>query len=230
LTNCFLVTASYDPNDKQVFPDGIIDTTVHWLTYTIRFQNTGTAAADNIYVIDTLSNDVDIQSFQLLAMSHPGFVQILENRIVRFNFPNINLPDSNSNEPLSHGYAQYKVKLNDNLPVGTSINNTAYIFFDFNPPVVTNTVNNTIDLPNGISAIATERPVTVFPVPFVNSFTLMGVKNSSFSIFDSFGKEILVGEMTNERMEINSESWPQGIYLIKVQNGRKLKTGKLIKK
>jgi hypothetical protein len=63
---------------------------------------------------------------------------------VRFNFPNINLPDSTNNEPESHGYIQYKIKRNAGLSPGTAISNKASIYFDFNAPIVTNTVTNNI--------------------------------------------------------------------------------------
>lgn len=146
LIQCFNVVNSYDPNDKQVYPHGNIDTSQRELTYTIRFQNTGNAEAQHIYITDTLSASINPASFQLLAYSHQPMVQIDGNK-ARFNYANINLPDSTSNEPGSHGYIQYKVRLKDNLPVGTTINNTAYIYFDFNAPVVTNTTTNTIYIP-----------------------------------------------------------------------------------
>jgi Leucine-rich repeat (LRR) protein len=143
LTQCFIVGTSYDPNDKQVYPISSIDTSLKWLTYTVRFQNTGSAQAVHVYVTDTLDTNVDPSSFQLLAYSHQPIVQVQENRI-RFNFPNIHLPDSNTNELGSHGYVQYRVKLKDGLAIGTPINNKAYIYFDFNDPVATNTTTNTI--------------------------------------------------------------------------------------
>lgn len=143
LTHCYVVVGSFDPNDKQVYPFSNIDSTQKELTYTIRFQNTGTSEAQHIYIDDTLDNNLDPSAFQLLAYSHEPLVQLWEN-VVRFNFPNINLPDSTTNEPESHGYVQFKVKLKDHLPAGTQIQNTAYIYFDFNAPVVTNTTTNII--------------------------------------------------------------------------------------
>jgi len=143
LTRCFTIVSSFDPNEKEVDPSGNTDTSQKWLTYTIHFQNTGTAEAENIHVDDTLDAHLNVSTFQLLSYSHKPIVEINENA-VRFNFPNINLPDSNTNEPASHGNVLYKVKLKDNLPLGTVINNTAYIYFDFNAPVITNTVTNTL--------------------------------------------------------------------------------------
>ncbi|MES2619646.1 MAG: T9SS type A sorting domain-containing protein [Bacteroidota bacterium] len=143
LTQCFTVVGSYDPNDKQVSPPSVVDTS-GWLTYTINFQNTGSDTAIHIYITDTLDAGVDESTFQLLAYSMQPMVQLTGNA-VRFNFPNIYLPDSNVNEPASHGYVQYKVRVKNNLVRGTQIQNTAFIYFDFNAPVVTNTVTNTID-------------------------------------------------------------------------------------
>jgi uncharacterized repeat protein (TIGR01451 family) len=143
LTLCFTVVGSYDPNDKVVYPTTILDISGNkWLNYTIRFQNTGTAEAEHVYITDTMSNLVDISSFTLLSYSHQPLMQIYNDGLVKFNFPNIHLPDSNSNEPESHGYVQYKIRAKDSLTVGSTIENTANIFFDFNAPVITNTTSN----------------------------------------------------------------------------------------
>ncbi|HZF99572.1 MAG TPA: PKD domain-containing protein, partial [Chitinophagales bacterium] len=77
------VVGSYDPNDKQVNPAGLgVNNAVHpndvdELTYRVRFQNTGTAPAYFITVLDTLDDSVlDVTSFQFLEHSHPCQVQI----------------------------------------------------------------------------------------------------------------------------------------------------------
>ena len=54
------------------------------------------------------------------------------------------LPDSNVNEPASHGFIKYSIKKYNTVGIGSVIKNTAYIYFDFNAPVVTNTVVNTV--------------------------------------------------------------------------------------
>jgi uncharacterized repeat protein (TIGR01451 family) len=143
LSHCYTVVGSYDPNDKTAYPGTTLDISGNkWLNYTIRFQNTGTAEAEHVYITDTMSNLVDISTFTLLSYSHQPLMQIYNDGLVKFNFPNINLPDSNSNEPESHGYVQYKIRAKDSLTVGSTIDNTANIFFDFNAPVITNTTSN----------------------------------------------------------------------------------------
>ncbi|HKR04074.1 MAG TPA: hypothetical protein VJY62_05500, partial [Bacteroidia bacterium] len=147
---CMQVFNSFDPNAKSVFPPGNIDTSQHWLTYTIFFQNTGNAPAKNISIIDTLDTDLNAASFQYLSSSHDPIIQLLPGNILHFSFPNINLPDSTNDEPNSHGYVQFKVKLKTGLTNGTLIHNTANIYFDFNPPVTTNTTENEILITTGI--------------------------------------------------------------------------------
>jgi Leucine-rich repeat (LRR) protein len=142
-TQCFTVVGSFDPNDKNAYPGTTLDISGNkWLNYTIRFQNTGTAEAEHIYITDTMSNLVDISTFKLLSYSNQPLMLIYNDGLVKFNFPNIHLPDSNTNEPASHGYVQYKIRAKDSLTVGSTIDNTANIFFDFNAPVITNTTSN----------------------------------------------------------------------------------------
>ena len=43
----------------------------------------------NIYVLDTIENNLDISTIQVLSYSSKAFIQVLPGRIVRFNFPNI---------------------------------------------------------------------------------------------------------------------------------------------
>ncbi|MBK9639641.1 MAG: hypothetical protein IPO63_18265 [Bacteroidetes bacterium] len=145
LTQCFSVVGSYDPNDKSVYPASTLDISGdRWLTYTIRFQNTGTADAQHIYITDTLDLSLDFSTIALLSYSHQPILNFESSGILKFQYPNINLPDSNTNEPASHGYVQYKIRAKDSLTIGGIIENTANIFFDFNSPVITNTTNNTI--------------------------------------------------------------------------------------
>ena len=144
-----IVTGSYDPNDKTVSPvgmgpEGNITVNDKELNYIIRFQNTGNGPAVNIVVKDTLSPFVDVMSFEMLSVSHNYKIDMLLRNILRLKFENIQLPDSNSNEPGSHGYIHYRIKQKANNALGTRINNTAYIYFDFNDAVLTNTTRNTI--------------------------------------------------------------------------------------
>lgn len=145
---CFEILNGYDPNDKKVYPVGecvphyVVNTDP--LTYTIRFQNTGNSEAINIYLLDTLDLDLDPQSVNVISHSDPVIAEIIDDRILKFRFDNIYLPDSLSDPMGSKGYIVYQVTPKVSAPLGAEIYNNAGIYFDFNPPIITNTVMNTL--------------------------------------------------------------------------------------
>jgi hypothetical protein len=141
------VLCSYDPNDKQVQPLGIGEQNYTLINdeefiYTIRFQNTGNDTAFNIIVADTLSSLFNHSTFRPITSSHPMQVLRHQSGLVEFKFDNILLPDSTTNEAASHGFIMYAIKAQTPVPNNVSITNTAHIYFDFNPAIVTNTTQN----------------------------------------------------------------------------------------
>ncbi len=231
LTYCFPVVASLDPNEKEVYPSGNTDTSVHWLTYTIRFQNTGTAPAQNVRITDTLGDFLDASTFQLLAYSAKNLTQIFGNDIV-FNFPNINLPDSATSDSASRGFVQFKIMILHNLPLFTQITNTADIYFDLNPAVVTNTTVNTISIPAGIAPVSGELNMQLYPNPAKNYVIVETDENAvggMLQITDVAGREIAKMQITNSKLRIPTSALTGGVYLVKVcdLNGR-TGVGKLV--
>jgi uncharacterized repeat protein (TIGR01451 family) len=137
-----LVVNSLDPNDIIESHAGRIKRQNaekgEDLNYTVRFQNTGNAAADFVIIKDTLDSRFDINSFRMIRASHPYHLTIEHGTILKWEFSNINLPDSFSNEPQSHGYISYSIKTRKNSAYNTILNNKASIYFDFNYPIETN--------------------------------------------------------------------------------------------
>ena len=151
-TTAGIVVASFDPNQKGAFPQGegvhhFISPTQNLLHYTLDFQNTGNYPAGFIVLRDTLDPSLDAFSVQLGVYSHPYTVTLQNDNILVFRFDNINLPDSMTNEPESHGFVTYSIQTQPGLPLGTAIHNSAAIYFDFNEPVMTNTTLHTVYLP-----------------------------------------------------------------------------------
>ncbi len=142
-----IAVGSYDPNNKSESHAGtILKTAVtngDYLVYTILFQNTGTDTALNIVVQDTLSDKLDWGTFEMIDASNNYQLNIKKN-ICIWNFDAIGLPDSNSNEPASHGYIVYKIRPNRSLLSGDVITNSAGIYFDYNLPVETDTAKTVV--------------------------------------------------------------------------------------
>lgn len=137
------VRGSYDPNDKMVFPgsDLNIADKNKPLSYTIRFQNTGTDTAFNVHLVDTLPPELDIATLELVSNSHAYSVKIEKDHVLHFYFDAINLPDSFQNEVLSHGYIRFNIKPVVSVTAGSTILNNADIYFDYNKAVITNTTS-----------------------------------------------------------------------------------------
>lgn len=137
------VRGAMDPNDKMESHGGAVTRLEvkngNYLTYTIRFQNTGNDTAFNVVIRDSLDAGLVQGDFEMVASSHPYNFKMEKGRFVTWTLPGINLEDSFHNEPGSHGYITYRIKPKHTLAVGDEIKNNAAIYFDFNPPVVTNT-------------------------------------------------------------------------------------------
>lgn len=235
-----IVGNSYDPNDKTVFKKSFHadngtafqESTIDWyvddeLEYTIRFQNTGTAPAQNIFIIDTLDAELDWSTFQLLHSTHGINVVNLGNGILRFEFNNIWLPDSSVSQELSQGHLTFRIRENIGNELFSEITNTAYIFFDWNPAIITNTTYNINDW---LEFVGEENAFNVeaYPNPMQNELTLKVEGQFNYEIHDLTGRKLLQGMGVGQTM-ISTESLATGTYLLSVYvNGAK-QTGKVLK-
>lgn len=205
------VSNSFDPNEKTcnlpryIQPD-IVDT----LHYMIHFQNDGNYPALNVVIRDTLSPNLDLSSFRFIDSKHPVSYSLdIVNRALEFRFSGIQLTASTQNLDSSQGYVSYAIKENSGLPIHSEITNTAYIYFDFNPAIVTNTTIQTNDY-LGIHE-SESSSFSIVPNPSSGSFTLHTVKNGEVSIYTMQGQRILT-QVVNGQAAINVEQLSSGSY------------------
>ncbi|MEZ4685748.1 MAG: PKD domain-containing protein [Bacteroidia bacterium] len=144
-----ITTASFDPNDKQALPaprqaEGWLLPKENTLTYTVRFQNTGNDTAFFVRIQDTLDvSALEVESLKILDASHPYTAAVYRDSFLVVRFDHILLPDSTTDPEGSQGYVTFAIDLKPNLPPHTVIRNRAAIYFDFNKPIITNTVLRT---------------------------------------------------------------------------------------
>ncbi len=240
---------AYDPNDKQAFPIGygeqhyITDSTN--LEYLIRFQNTGTDTAFNIVIRDTISSHLNIETLRPGIASHSYRYDIEGSNVAVFHFENIMLPDSNINEAASHGFIKFNIEQQRDNPLGTHIMNDAAIYFDFNEPIITNTVFHTIgeDFMGVVTSIITPPEleevgvsVNISPNPFdeYTRFEVQGeaTKELNLKLYDTMGREVLQQQSTHQQYIImKRNNLPPGVYIFHLMDEKQqLATGKLIVK
>jgi Secretion system C-terminal sorting domain len=217
-------TGSFDPNDILVSEDTLTTTQLSnapWLDYIIRFQNTGNDTAFTVKILNPIdTNKLNISSIEFVNSSHPVNLNWINyQRNMEFKFENILLPDSNTNEPLSHGFVRYRIQPKTNLNVGDTIPNFAAIYFDFNEPVITNTAKTIIVLPTGLaSATPALGKLHVFPNPTENTLNVSGIQlengKAQLRLIDIYGKLILEKIITSTATTIETNNLSNGIYLI----------------
>jgi uncharacterized repeat protein (TIGR01451 family) len=230
-----LVVNSYDPNDKLAEPSGMIEAGTE-INYTIRFQNTGNAEAYNVAIVDTMDQNLDLMTFQFLGASHACVFTMEGLGIANFTFYNIMLPDSGTDMAGSNGYVSFKVKTKANLAPLTVINNTAGIYFDFNPPIITNTTADTIQMPviTGQLDRANTYFITAKPNPTDNnvvfSFSNDVNETASLTISTLEGKIVFNKSNITSKDIINIADLGAGIYFCQIASKNYSGNIKIIKK
>ena len=219
-----------DPNLKETYPVKALPGYTGYFTYTVHFQNTGTASAINVRILDTLNNKLDLSTFQVINYSHANSISLNRN-ILTIRYSNILLPDSASNPEASKGFVQYRIKPKSNLPVGTQITNTALIYFDYNAPVVTNTTINFFDL-TGIAELSTHELFNVYPNPTKNNITIEtygSFTKSSITIYDITGRKVMEKELLQNKTGIEISRLASGVYYLRLTNDNSVAGSKFIK-
>lgn len=229
------VVGSFDPNDKQVTPSVFTTQNVANqmpLTYTIRFQNTGNFPASFITVTDTLSQNLDPATFRVLASSHPMTWTMEGAGVVSFRFDNINLPDSTSNEPASHGFVKYSIQAKPELVLNDVIENTAYIYFDFNAPEVTNTVMTVVENALTYKTVIKPGELKIAPNPTTGIIGLQLPPDFSGSgtiwLHTALGQTALQKETNGNAEWLDISALPKGIYCLRWEVNGRIFTGKVV--
>jgi len=156
--------------------------------------------------------------------------------MLSFTFNNILLPDSNINQIGSNGFVKYAISLKPGLVQGTEITNTAYIYFDYNAPVATNTTINTVGFLTNISEIATASDGSkIFPNPMnisatINVTTENKIENATLQIYDVLGNLVFSrSKINSNQVFIHRGDLKQGVYFYKISNDKKIfASGKFI--
>ncbi|MBL7800236.1 MAG: T9SS type A sorting domain-containing protein [Chitinophagales bacterium] len=239
---CLPVVNSFDPNVKEVSPKGTgplgnISPATNTLTYTIHFQNTGNAVANEITIVDSLDPNVLASSLRIVGATHTMTPEWVSSNIIKFRFLNIMLPDSTSDELKSHGAVTFTIKLKPQLTVGTTIKNKAFIYFDNNAAIVTNSTINTLAEIAGVHfSVDHISKVNVSPNPFQENIKFSVVTNAEnitygIMIFDMTGKLVKsVSGIKSNAFEITGVDLEQGIYVYRLlANEQFVEQGKIVR-
>lgn len=241
LTEEIEIVGAIDPNDMLVSPKGDGDkgyiSKNQWLTYTIRFENVGTFAATYVFLENPLPGHLDWKTFELLSSSHESSHSLSNNGLLTVSYLHINLPPSELDSIGAHGYFKYSIKPHSHLSGGIVITNNARIIFDFEEPILTNTVVNTIKH-SGNNEV---NSLTIYPNP-ANGVVRLVLDRDYFKteeplgidkwiITDFSGRTLLSGKSDFELFPtVDVSSLPGGVYMIRAfDEAGRIYAGKLLR-
>jgi hypothetical protein len=112
--------------------------------------------------------------------------------------------------------------------LNSEIKNTAYIYFDFNPPIITNTTRNT----NGFLGLTSnesnhEFNLTIFPNPTNGKFSLEVTEAATVKIYSALGS-LVYDQVVQKNEIIDLTNLKKGIYNIQVETSGHTYAKKLI--
>ncbi|MEN0047509.1 MAG: T9SS type A sorting domain-containing protein, partial [Bacteroidota bacterium] len=228
-----VIRCAYDPNDKLVRPNRSQEYDKNYtlfdeaLEYNVRFQNTGNDTAFTVIIRDQLAENLDWTTFKPITASHDFETHLHKDGLVEFIFKNILLPDSTTNEAFSHGFVSYQIKAQSALAEHTAIANTASIYFDANPPIITNTTQNVMvsELPKITSTenLSLTKNFKFYPNPTCNILDLKIEEVSLPSL------EVHFYNFSGQRLKIfqgistfDLSNFSKGIYLAEIWADQKV--------
>ena len=226
------VVGSFDPNDIICLEgDAVSPVEIgNYLHYMVNFENTGTAAAENVVVkLEVNPDEFDINSLQVMNASHPAFAEFRGNT-AEFRFANINLQPTAGDPPVNgHGNILFKMKTKAMLQTGDLVSNRANIFFDYNFPIAT-TDAETVFEALSTDAFANDQSVVIFPNPARDKINI-NCNNTieSVELYDIQGRVLEVFAANKISAQIDISSKPKGVYFVKIITEKGKKVEKIIK-
>ncbi len=224
------VINSLDPNDKTCLEGATITPEMvgKYVHYMIRFENTGTANAENIVVKDMIdATKFDVNSLVPLDGSHEFVTRINGNK-VEFIFENINLPFDDAN---NDGYVAFKIKTKPTLVLGDTFSNTASIYFDYNFPIVTEPAVTVIAV-LAKQDFVFDSYFRIYPNPANDVLKIESKQNievQSISIYNTLGQLVLVVPNAKTTKAVDVSGLQTGNYFIKIDSDKGTSNAKFLK-
>ncbi len=219
------VVNSFDPNDITCLEGPTVGSAQigEYVHYLIRFENTGTANAQHVFIEDILDwEKFSPGSLVPVSSSHTFETRIYSDYSVHFIFRDIDLPFDDVN---NDGWVLFKVRLNPDLAVGDTFSNSAKIYFDFNAPVETNEYVTTI---SALNVPEVSQSVAIYPNPVKNVLNFdSAVQITNIDIYDISGRILKTKRVDSNQIDISELS--TGHYIVRFTTAEGPVTIKILK-
>ena len=222
--------------EADVLPTTAIGSYLH---YMINFENQEAQPVNDIIIENTFdAQKFDIGSLEIIGStidsiypntvpeidSHPAILDIKDNKAT-YSFRKGGL----SGNPNGQGAVLLKIKTKGDLPVGSSVNNSVKITFDYDAPLVTN--NETTTFQNlSVNQTAVDASILVYPNPTTATIKVAGDYTiTSVQVYDAAGRllQTNLDNATNYTLDISNKA--AGVYFLKITSDKGSKVVRVVK-
>lgn len=244
-----ILTTSGTANILISHPKGYQDSIITQSTdieYTILFANTTVDTLNRLVIRDTLPAELDLATLSVGPASHPYNAELYNGGILKITFNDLHLlPDGSGEVTDSRGFVKLTLSQKPNLLLGTVIDNSAAVYFDYVAPIITNKVRHVIACEDFltvgcITVGITEPPVVkginirVQPNPTHTSADFI-IENCEecgqveMILRDAHGREVRREQYAGSEFTFQRKNLVPALYFFELRsNGQILQTGKLL--
>lgn len=231
---CQKVIDVEDTNNMSAFPIGYREE--HFINqnedieYTIHFQNLGTDTVNNLTIGNLIDENLDMKSLVAGSSSHAYTLSIKEERRLKIDFKNIQLPSADTSEMESKGFIKFRISQNKDVPIGTKINSASIIFFDLEDGIETNEVTHTvgeefIEIVLSDEDLLLDSELMIAPNPAVSSIRVElpeQYKDLSYVLYDTKGSIVNAANTPSNVFYIYRDFIQKGMYFLEIRSSTKI--------
>lgn len=184
-----------------------------------------------LYLIDTISEFLNIETFKINSSSHGYDYTLFNNGVLKVDIRN--------QKDLPLGYFQYSFTPKKGVQEGSVVKKRAAFINTLPTPIMSNQVHHTIGYRfielgtvTSIQEWKEKIEVQVYPNPFSQQFSINFQQKSNqlrLQVFNMSGQIILEQGLSRSNI-ISTEQWKSGNYIFRIlENQSVISTGKLIK-
>lgn len=227
------------------FPRGYQDSIIIPKTdieYSVFFALPGNDSYERVVIRDTLPEQLDFNSLEMGAASHPYDFVLYQDGILKITFDSIRIFSGGGTgeaEAVSRqGYVSYRLSQEPNLTTGTVIRNRAAVYFDYEAPVFSGQVRHVVgcadiftedgclltstdrNLPRatGVNIKASPNPVSDRTTVQITGWNPQNTE-FNFRLFDATGRTVYETSFQGDNFEFLRPNLAGGAYFYEVSGG-----------
>jgi len=221
------------------------------IEYTVFFTLPGNDSYERVVIRDTLPEQLDFNSLEMGAASHPYDFTLYQGGILKITFDSIRIfsggGTGEADAVTRQGYVSFRLSQEPILTQGTVIRNRAAVYFDYQPPAFSRQLRHVVGCEDlfegdclqttstgGNLPTATGVNISVSPNPLEERTTVRieGWKQANtefdFQLFDAAGRKVYRTGFVGDQFEFLRPNLAGGVYFYEITgNGFNIGSGQL---